>query len=351
MDRICTSLQAAGYDVTLVGRLRPDSPRLADKPYKQFRIRCTREYGKLFYLEYNWRLVREVRSWEYDVICSVDVDTLAAGAALTRSAKHRLVFDAHEWFHMTPEVVDRPLIRGFWKGLAKLLVPKTDLRYTVAPQLADKLSEDYGRPFATVRNLPLYQLPSPAPAAAPDQKIILYQGMLNPGRGLETAIKAMDRLPGCELWIAGSGPEEITLRKVKDELQHPDRIKFLGFIKPEALPELTAKAWMGLNLLQAHSPSYYYSLANKALDYVQAGLPSVQMDFPEYRTLNNEYNCYLLLKELDHVELANLISAAIRNGSQYVALKKACLEAARVLCWEREEGVLLELWNNLTNDE
>ena len=348
MDRICCSLQAAGHQVTLVGRLRPDSKPLPEKLYQQYRIRCKYDHGKSFYLEYNWRLVRELRQWEYDAICSVDVDTLAAGAALTRSDRHQLVFDAHEWFHMTPEVVDRPLIRGFWKGLAKMLMPKTDLRYTVAPQLAGKLSEDYGSPFNTVRNLPRFSPPFSAPATAPNaKKVILYQGMLNPGRGLEVGIAAMDRLPTCELWIAGSGPEKATLIECKSKLKAPERVKFLGFVSPEKLPELTAKAWLGLNLLEAHSPSYYYSLANKALDYVQAGLPSVQMDFPEYMTLQEEYGCYLILKDLHPQILADRIQTLVVDSDEYERMASACRLAAKELCWEREEQILLSLWNKL----
>ncbi|OAV45915.1 hypothetical protein A3850_013115 [Lewinella sp. 4G2] len=348
MDRICTSLVNAGHQVVLVGRLRKNSRPLPERPYRQHRITCRFDAGKAFYLEYNYKLVRELRHWKYDVVCSVDVDTLAAGAALTRGSQ-QLVFDAHEWFHMTPEVVNRSLIRGFWKGLARQLMPFTDLRYTVAPQLAKQLAQEYGYPFGTVRNLP--QL---APAAAPyipleDQpKIILYQGMLNPGRGLETAIIAMDLLEDCVLWIAGSGPEEDQLQALAVTLKHPDRVKFLGFIPPDELPELTRRAWLGINLLANSSPSYYYSLANKALDYVQAGLPSVQMDFPEYRALADQYGCYLLLEDLVAPDLAKLIQAVADDEAAYNELQRACTEAAPELCWASEEQELLRLWSQLS---
>jgi len=155
MDRICSSLVRAGHEVTLVGRLLPTSKDLPDKTYRQHRIRCRYHKGKMFYAEYNYRLVRELRSWQYDAVCAVDLDTLLAGVQLTASSHHKLVFDAHEWFSETPEVVNRPLIRGLWRGLAKALVPKSDARYTVAPMLAKQLEEEYGVPFGTVRNLPL----------------------------------------------------------------------------------------------------------------------------------------------------------------------------------------------------
>lgn len=345
MERICTSLQRAGHKVTLVGRVKVASKNLVERPYAQHRIWCQYESGKAFYTEYNYRLVRELSSWDYDVICSVDVDTLAAGAALTRADRHQLVFDAHEWFHMTPEVVHRPLIRGFWKGLARTFIGRTDLRYTVAPQLAGKLAEDYGQPFETVRNLP-WRSKMPA-APVPEKKIILYQGMLNPGRGLEVAIAAMDYLPDCELWLAGSGPEEGELRRCKKKLIEPGKVSFLGFVDPAELPGLTRQAWLGLNLLDAVSPSYLYSLANKALDYVQAGVPSVQMDFPEYRDLQERYGCYALLDNLQVDSLAAVIKRLSDDVAAYNDLRNKCLAAAPELCWEREEQVLLDLYDGL----
>ncbi|MEI2756589.1 MAG: hypothetical protein V9F46_09025 [Chitinophagaceae bacterium] len=56
MKRICTTLAAAGYDVTLVGRRLPSSLTLTKEKYKQKRIRCSFHMGKWFYAEYNIRL-------------------------------------------------------------------------------------------------------------------------------------------------------------------------------------------------------------------------------------------------------------------------------------------------------
>ncbi|MEM1359753.1 MAG: glycosyltransferase family 4 protein, partial [Bacteroidota bacterium] len=294
-----------------------------------------------FYLEYNWKLWRHLRKWPYDLIYSVDLDTLLAGTLLTRGqADKKLVFDAHEWFSETPEVVSRPLIRAVWRGLGKGLVPMTDTRFTVGPMLAGKLSEEYGCPFATVRSLPLRQ---EVDRQIPAKKIILYQGMLNPGRGLETAITAMAELPDCELWLVGSGPEVGALRRCSEQFEVQNQVKFLGFRPPAELPALTQQAWLGLNLLDAVSPSYYYSLANKALDYVQAGVPSVQMDFPEYRTLNEQYGCYRLLPELNPLALAEIIRHLAEDQQAYQELQERCLRAATELCWEQEEEVLLEI--------
>ena len=355
MDRICRSLTKAGYEVTLVGRELPTSQPLPETPYRQFRIPCKNLAGKRFYVEYNYRLWQTIKHWQYDAICSVDLDTLLAGVWLTRGKEQKLVFDAHEWFSETPEVVKRPLIRGLWRGLGKALVPKTDARYTVAPMLAKQLEEDYGVPFETVRNLPVGRVATQGGEAPKEgavgpigtgRKVLLYQGMMNPGRGLEALIKTLALLPNFELWLVGDGPELGELRRCSEELGCSDRVWFAGFRPPAELPQIAAKAWLGFNLLDAVSPSYYFSLANKALDYLQAGLPSVQMNFPEYHAIHQEYDCYLLIDQLAAVDLAAAIRQLATNPARFAQLQAGCARAAEELVWEREEEVLLGIWGN-----
>ncbi len=146
MDRICRTLVAAGHDVTLVGRARKTSPPLTEKVYFQVRLPLRFQSGKLFYLEYNWKLWRWLRKRDFTAINSVDLDTLLAGY-LAKKDGQKWVFDAHEYFSETPEVVHRPLVRGIWQRLANWLIPKTDVRYTVGPELAAIFLREYGVDF------------------------------------------------------------------------------------------------------------------------------------------------------------------------------------------------------------
>lgn len=343
MIRCCSTLAAAGHDVVLVGRELPTSPQLTARPFRQHRIRCRYHVGKRFYAEFNWRLYRTIHQWEYEVICAVDLDTLLA-ATLLRRRGVALVYDAHEWFSETPEVASRPIVRAAWRSLGRMLVPRTDARYTVGPMLAQRLAQDYGAGFETVRNVP-HRLVSSFSENV--RGVILYQGMLNPGRGLKTAIQAMASLPDCRLWVVGDGPEKSRLADFARELGVGDRVVFHGFIAPESLPAITRRAWLGINLLEASSASYYYSLANKSLDYVQAGLPSVQMDFPEYRAVNEAYDTFLLLPRLHPPALVAMIRDLLDEPERYERLRRNCRRAAEDLCWEREAPKLLAIYAGL----
>lgn len=347
MDRICRTLAGAGHEVYLIGRERPDSLPLSDKPYQQVRLPVKRQSGKGFYLEYNYQLYRYLLRSSWDAINAVDLDTLLPAYLASRKLDARLVYDAHEFFSETPEVVKRPVIKKIWETLAKWLVPKADLCYTVGPELARILGQTYRTEFGVVRNVPL-RTSVAASQEKPAKKILLYQGMLNVGRGLDTAIAAIRQLPeDYQLWLVGIGDIEQRLRDENTDLVASRQLVFHGFIPGDQLEAYTRRAWLGLNLLNAVSPSYYYSLANKCFDYIQCGLPSVQMNFPEYLALQRRYGCFVLADRLDATRLAIQITHLGSHPQVYQELVEGCKAAASELNWERESQELLRLWQPL----
>lgn len=349
MIRICRSLQEAGYQVTLVGRQKPESVPLIARNFAQQRIHCPIRRGWLFYAVFNLQLFWKLLSSRADIICAVDLDTLLPAFLAAKIKRSKLVYDAHEYFTEVPELVNRPLVQRIWSVLANWLIPKADLAYTVGPALADIFERKYRKAFGVVRNLPLSGKTHPDPPQAHPTPILLYQGMLNEGRGLEAIIDTLPLLPGqVILWLAGEGDRSASLREqvAAAGLQH--RVIFHGLLAPEALRQLSAKAAIGLNLLENKGLNYYYSLANKAFDYIQAGIPSLQMQFPEYERLQEQWGVFRLVPDLSPDTLAAAIRDLLDDPEQWEALRRNCLLAAKTLCWENEVPVLLELYRGLS---
>ncbi len=344
MQRICGSLSRVGYEVWLVGRLRPDSAPLSPTTWRQVRLRCFFERGKLFYLEYNLRLLFFLLFHRFDAVSAVDLDTLLPGFIAARCKGKACIYDAHEYFTEVPEVVRRPAVKRAWELLAQLLIPRVDAAYTVGEGLARLLSERYGIPFAVVRNVPER---GRGGEGERESRIILYQGALNEGRGLEQAIEAMQQLPDVQLWLAGEGDLSESLRGLSRRLGLDEQVRFLGYIRPGDLKKLTSQAAIGLNLLENKGLSYYYSLANKAFDYIQAGIPSIHMNFPEYRALNDQFDVFLLLDTLTPEAIAIAIQRLLDDSAVYQQLHHHCLIAREVLNWEIEETRLIELYQDV----
>jgi glycosyltransferase involved in cell wall biosynthesis len=349
MNRICSSLVKAGYDVTLIGRKLPHSIPLKKQVFKQKRLFCFFQSGKLFYLEYNIRLFWYLMWTKFDLVCGIDLDTLVP-AYLTSVLKRKVcVYDAHEYFSEVPEVINRPLTKKVWEGIAALIIPRLKYCYTVGAQLSGVFQQRYGTPFAVIRNMPVSQHNDIQVSVSDPgkEKILFYQGAINMGRGLEALVAAMAQLENYRLWIAGDGDIRSVLEQQVAESGYQDRIVFLGRVSPDKLREMTPKAWLGLNLLENKGLNYYYSLANKYFDYVQAGVPVLQMQFPEYIHLNQQFRTAILIESLQADTIASAVLALEKDQNLYEVLKSNCLEASKIWNWEHEESCLIDFYRKI----
>ncbi len=343
MIRICSSLAKAGYRVKLVGRKLKTSKPFQNQFFTHSRLFCFFIKGKLFYLEFNIRLFFYLLFLKYDIVCAIDLDTILPGLIISRLKSKKIVYDAHEYFTETPEVVRRPRIQKIWETLAAFAIPRVDAAYTVGAGLAEIFTKRYHKSFAVIRNVPLFY----DKIATPTKNIILYQGVLNEGRGLEQTILAMQYIENAELWLAGEGDLSAVLRQQVVDLQLENKVKFLGYLLPEELRIVTLQAKIGLNLLENRGLSYYYSLANKTFDYIQAAVPSIQMNFPEYQKINQHVEVFLLINDLNIHSIVTAIQTLLQEESLYYSFKQHCYLAKQIYIWENEEKVLVNFYKKL----
>lgn len=345
MHRICSSLVKTGYEIELVGRLRNNSISLTEKSFRQKRLNMFFQKGKLFYFEYNLRLFFYLLFKRQDAICAIDFDTLIPCSFVSSIRNKILIFDAHEYFTEVPEVVNRKLVKKIWNYIGKKFIPKAKLAYTVGPILAEILSGKFNNDFKVIKNVPIISKQKNAYLSSPETPIILYQGALNEARGLEFAINAMHQV-SAELWLVGEGDLSSQLRKLVNDENLDYKVKFLGFCKPEELNTITEKAYIGLNLLENRGLNYFYSLANKFFDYMHSGIPSVCADFPEYKKINDEFNCAILCNA-DESKIADALNELISNVELYKSLQQNCRIAASVFNWESEEKQLIDYYRKV----
>lgn len=336
MIRICTSLANVGYNVWLIGRQRPNSKPLRQQAFQQKRLNCFFERGKFFYLEYNIRLFFFLMWHRFDAVCSIDLDTILAGFYSSRLKRKICIYDAHEYFTEVPEVVQRPTTKRIWEWVAQHTIPKLTHAYTVCQSLQEVFQKRYHTSFEVIRNVPFQQTKPIEQLSFQTPFILLYQGVLNDGRGLEEMIVALQQLPEVEFWLAGEGDRSQELRQLVQTLGLDRQVKFLGYIQPHELKAVTLKAHLGVNLLQNKGLNYYYSLANKFFDYIQALKPSLNMNFPEYAMIIEEHPVGLLLDDLTPETIVSSIKKIIEQPEVYQTLQANCLKAREVFVWEKE---------------
>ena len=350
MRRICGTLSNAGYDVTLIGRrpISPSSP-LTQTPYTQIQLAgLIFTKGKLFYLEFNLRLLLFLLFKPCDAICSIDLDTAVPGIIAAKLRKKIHIFDAHELFTHVPEVARRPRIQAIWEKVQNFTFKHCDTAFTVGPAIAHYFTEKYHKPVQVVRNMPRASVVAHTDtahfAAIENKKFILYQGALNEGRGLELLIQAMVNIP-CELVLAGEGDVSEPLRKLTQSLHLENKVHFLGMIPPHQLPALTKLAYIGFNVSENVGLSYYLSLNNKFFDYTQSHLPSLINPYPEYKQLLSEFQVGLLTEPTIE-SIIEQASELLNKPSLYQEFKSQCIAASEKWTWEQETPKLLSIFES-----
>ena len=344
--RTCDCFNEMGYEILLIGRQLKNSFEV-NNPYKTVRFNLLFHKGFLFYAEYNCRLFFKLLLIKKKLLYANDLDTLLPNFLVSKVSSCKLIYDSHEYFTEVPELISRPGIRSFWMKLESLIFPKLKNVITVNQKLAEIYSLQYKVPVTVIRNVSNANHTKgikPLNFLKKDQKMILYQGALNMGRGLELMIDAMPYLKNYLLVLAGDGDIMSLLKLRVKEKQLTDSVIFLGKLRPDDLVNVTKQADLGLSLEEDLGLNYRYCLPNKVFDYINAGIPVLVSELPLLQELLKQYKVGECLKKRNPKSLALAIEKIIVNKSNYL---QELDRAAADLNWKKEKKILIEFIKNI----
>ena len=352
VNRTVHSLVRAGHAVKVVGRKRRPYPAVTGYPCPVKRFCLLFNRGPLFYAEYNIRLFLFLLFSKQDAFLACDLDTLAASYLVSRIRGIPLIYDSHEYFTEVPELVGRPAVKKIWEGIEKRILPHIRFAYTVSQSIAEAYKAKYGIPMEVIFNYPSRKksLIQPRFSLRKEQeKIILYQGSVNTGRGLALAIAAMKFIPGSRLVIIGEGDILEDLVEFTGNAGLSGSVTFTGRISMDELHAFTQQADVGISLEEDLGLNYHFALPNKLFDYIQAEIPVLVSDLPEMAALVRKYAIGKVIRTSDPSELASCISSMLNNAADRERWKQNLLIASEALCWEKEEGKLLDIFQRAVN--
>ena len=347
MQRICATLADAGYDVLLVGRKLNTSLPLSKTNYLRQRLKCWFNKGRLFYSEFSIRLFFFLLFKKMDCICAIDLDTILPCYYISRLKGVKRVYDAHEYFSQLDEVVSRPKIYRFWHRIEIKMIPKFKNGYTVCDSLTEEFRKNYNANYKVVRNVPSF-LESNEQIRS--EQVILYQGAVNKGRGLDKLVLAMKDVDA-KLWVCGNGNFMDEMSSVVKANDLSGKVIFFGMLPPEELKKKTAQAYIAVNPFERTGLNQYLSLSNKFFDYIHAGIPQVTMNYPEYKKINDRFKIAELIDDLVPETIANAINKILNNKELYLQLKQNSLVAKQEMNWQKEKDKLLDFYKELFNDQ
>ena len=352
VNKSCLALQKSGYEVLLVGRRQRKSPPMDKRSYASHRMKLLFEKGPLFYAEYNIRLFFFLLFHRANLLLSNDLDTILPNYFISRLKGQKLVFDSHEYFTETPELVNRPKVQRVWKRIEGFTVPKLGKMITVCDSIADLFREKYGVKVQVIRNIPPRKALPPkgdklALGLPSDKHLLVLQGSgINIQRGAEELVQAMSLLDDCFLMIIGGGDVLPILKQMVEELKIVDRVRFLPRMPYAQMMSYTQLAELGFCLDKDTNLNYRFSLPNKLFDFIQAGVPIIASHLVEIEKIIRQYDIGMFIENHEPETIASTIREALSDEGRREKWKQNLSVAAQDLCWENEEQKLLAFYQS-----
>lgn len=285
------------------------------------------------------------------IVHAHDANTLVTGWLASKCARAKFVYDAHEISTSREGYQDFKRLVG---RMERCLMPRASASITTTSRRAAFFRRAYGVP----RPLVLQNRPRTMPQIRTnrireelriigDRPIVLYQGGLQPGRGLNRVVDAAAAVDNAIFVFIGGGRSAPDLEQQVKALGIGDRVRFIPTVKLDELPEYTASADIGIQALENTCLNHSTTDSNKLFEYIMAGLPVIASNFPEIRRIVKVYDLGLLINPGDTQTLAHAITELVENSSLRDRLASNSKRASRELTWESQESDLLSMYGRL----
>ncbi len=294
-----------------------------------------------------WQLVRS----KPDVVHGHDVNTLPTAWLASVIARVPLVYDAHEIS------TDREGYAGFRKlvgWVEKKLMPRAAGTITTTDIRAKFFALAYKVPRPLVlQNRPrLIQVPRSEKireelGLEQPWPIVLYQGGLQQGRGLERIVDAAQQVGNAYFVFIGGGRLELPLKEQVVRLGLEEQVHFIDTVSLDSLPHYSSSADIGVQAIENTCLNHYSTDSNKLFEYMMAGLPIVATSLPEIRKVVHQFDFGLTVPPADTDALAQAINQLVEDDDLRQRYGVNAVKGGQELNWEEQERYLVRLYRNI----
>lgn len=300
-------------------------------------------YRNLFFGKQFKALLNQIDAFSYDVILCIDYPTLEVAIELKKkNPQLKIWYDSHEIYI---ETINQFFPKSGWKHLygkpliffnqryhyrrEQKLVKQTDGILTVCQSLRDYFEPRWNRKVEVLRNCPMKEhfevnrenvITRETLGLKESDFVLIYQGDINPGRGLHFLLEVMKQLPdNYQLLIVGDGMLRQELEQSSSDRKN---VHFTGRVPYMQLQYYTRLADVGVNLIEPINASKRLSLPNKLFEYMACGVPFVSNNLPEPRMLVEEYGTGILVEMDEAREVANAFIQLNENKAKRLQMSE-----------------------------
>ncbi|MBN2105076.1 glycosyltransferase [bacterium] len=299
-----------------------------------------RRVSILFYLQFFALLFYQMIRIRSDIYWASDFYSLPACFIAAKLHKAKLFYDSREIYTEINGVQNRKWLKQIIFSIEKYIVHYCDRVIATGQIDIFTLKSLYGiNHLLLLRNLPLkqtikhpfqYKLLSPTKG-----KILLYQGTLVQGRGIDLYLKIIQQYHG-SLVLLGGGEHEMYFRKMAADQKIINRVHFIGKIPQNQLLQYTAGADIGLAFIENISKNNELALPNKLFEYIMAGIPVIVSDLPQMKAVVEKYQIGAIVPDNNPEAIIQIISHWDKHPDEYLKMKRNCHIASEKLNYESE---------------
>ena len=351
--KLCMSLQKHGYNVALIvadGKLDEDMSGVRIIGVEKQSSRVLRMLVTPF------RVFSRARKMHAKIFHFHDPELLLIGWLLRVFCGAQVVYDAHEDLRKT--ILAKTYIpkrfRLFVAVISDIVEKSMAARLNAVVAATPHIKSNfdmYNQRSISVCNYPLMEVRSkPSRRSESSPKRVAYVGNLGVNRGVFEMVSALELCHNhiC-LDVCGSFLEKNTERSVMEQPGWAN-VKFHGWVGVSEIGDILSRSSAGIVTLKA-TPNYLYSLPVKMFEYMQAGIPVIASDFPEWRPIIQKYECGILVNPEDPRSIAKAIDFIIDNPNLAKKMGKNGKKAiAQKFNWAMEEQKLFSLYEQLIKD-
>lgn len=299
------------------------------------------------------RMITKGYSKRYDIYHSNDLNTLPQGfiCSKLRIKKLKLVYDSHE-----VQISRTGYNSKSYGYLEYFLLKGIDVMIVENHTRARFNRKIYGFYPEVVHNYPMVvhentdeQAPLREQLGLPEnEKILLYQGGIQTGRGLEKLIKAVPMINEGTLVLIGDGKIKAELEQLVMDMDLQERVKFIPKVPLAELPSYTRNAFLGFQVLNNVCFNHYSASSNKLFEYIMSGIPVIACSFPEIKKVVKEENVGTCVNSHDPISIAEGVNLLLDSPEEYSKMKINSITAREKYNWGRERERFLSIYKSVS---
>jgi glycosyltransferase involved in cell wall biosynthesis len=304
--------------------------------------------GFLRYLRFYALMLPAVRAVRAAFYCAEDLYSLPVAASSWRRHGGRMFYDSREIYSALGTLTRKPFKQKIWKLLEGRFIRKAsvftsgiiDSRHLAALYRIPQPEVVYNYPW--LRQVPRNDSLRNRLKLEPGDLILLYQGMLAPGRGIGPMLEALLLLDSkFKLALIGDGPWSGELKDKSEQGRYQGRLFVLDRVPHDKLLEYTASADIGLTLIEGISASYRAALPNKLFEYIMCGTPPLASDLPAMKEVIDQCGAGMAIEISGPARIAKVIGDMAGRLPEFRA---ACRRAREELNWQKQEEKILNIF-------